>query len=276
MRSSARLRAGVISAEVSALSDFLGRPLTPVPPDVLAAIESGPIDPADALREDELDRLLDPALLKAEIGYCRLPDGVGYAAMRTKMPPGSPEMLEWWFAWHPVENIRYRIWHPVAHVANRVDPVVERAERSYWNVTHHPVEDVGVGVQHLRIEFRRPEDYGLPPDAEDRPGVARVVGGFVGDDRKRARHTRMTHVLLDDGATGGFVLRSRFWIGSVLRPYSPAPIASLVAKAINRPMARRALVPNAAPRALALHCAEEYHHLAAILPKIYAEFGPGA
>lgn len=258
------------------LEEYLELPLTPVPGEILARLEAGPIDPADALTVENIDRLLYPAPLAEEYGYCWMPDGVGYVAMRTALPPGPHEMAEWWFEWHPHEDIRYRIWHPKAHVSNRVDLPDHPLERSYWDVTHHPVEDVGFGVEHLRIEFKRPEEIGFAPGALERPGVAGIVGGFVGDDKKHAFHTRMVHVFLDDPETGGYALRSRFWIGSMLRPFGPAPIAGAIGSLINRKAIRRAVVPREAPHGLALHCAEEFHHLAAILPDLYAEYGPGS
>lgn len=254
--------------------------MAPVAREILDAIEAGPIDQSLALPERELDRLLDPAPLEAEVGWCWLASGVGYVAMRTALPPGPHAMAEWWFEWHPHEDIRYRVWHPKAHVSNSVDPVAGPLEKPYWDVVHHPVEDVGFGVAHLRIEFKRPEAIGFSADALDRPGVAGIVGGFVGDERRRMRHTRMTHVFLDDPATGGYVLRSRFWIGSILRPYAPAAVGALVAAPVaallNNRLVRRLAIPRAAPKGLALHCAEEYTQLAAILPDLYAHYGPGA
>lgn len=254
------------------LEALLNRPLTPVPAATSVALESGPIDAADALPEGEIDRLLDPAPLDVEVGYCFMPDGVGYVAMRVEMPEVTGEMVDWWFDWHPDDPLRYRIWHPPAHVDNSVERPAARGEKPYWFTTHHPVEDVGLGVDHLRIDFVPPEQVGFAAGALDQPGVAAIVCGFAGDDRKRARHTRMTHVWLDDPATGGTVLRSRFWIGSVLRPYAPKPFASAAAGVINRKAFRRALVPRRAPQVLARHCAEEYTNLASLLPELYAEF----
>jgi hypothetical protein len=69
------------------------------------------------------------------------------------------------------------------------------------------------------------------------------------------------------------VLRSRFWLGAALRPYAPAPLAGLLARALGRPAVRRCLLPPGAPPALARHCAEEYANLAALLPELYREFG---
>jgi phloretin hydrolase len=258
------------------LEEYLALPLTPVPDEILERLEAGPIDPADAQRVEDVDRLLDPAPLAEEFGYCWMPDGVGYAAMRNQMPAGPREMAEWWFEWHPQEDIRYQIWHPKAHISSRVDPSDHRLERPYWDVTLHPVEDIGLGVEHMRMDFKRPEQLGFSPGALDRPGVAGIMGGFVGDDKKRAFHTLMIHVFLDDPETGGYVLRSRFWIGSMLRPYGPAPIAGAIGALVNHKAFRRVVVPRSAPQVVALHSAEEFEHLATILPALYAEYGPGA
>jgi DAPG hydrolase PhiG domain len=88
------------------------------------------------------------------------------------------------------------------------------------------------------------------------------------------QHTKMVHVFLN--SNGGVILRSRFWLGSELRPYAPAPIARLAARVLNRPAVRRVAVPSKAPGALARHCAEEYANLAALLPELYGLFADTA
>ena len=67
------------------LSGYLTRAMTPPPADTLRAIESGPMDTSDALALNQLDRLLDPAALPGETGWCTLTDGVGYVAVQTAM-----------------------------------------------------------------------------------------------------------------------------------------------------------------------------------------------
>lgn len=254
------------------LEELLDRPLAPVAPQTLSELAAGPIDPSLALGESAIDRLLDSSLMEAECGYCFMPDGVGYVAMRVPMPEVTGEMVDWWFDWHPDDPLRYRVWHPQAHVRNSVDRSAASAEKPYWFTTHHPVEDVGLGVDHLRIEFLPPSHLGFS-DAALARSSATIVGGFAGDEKKHARHTRMVHVWLEDPATGGTVLRSRFWIGSVLRPYASRPIASVAASLINRKPVRRIVVPRKAPEVLARHCAEEYTNLASLLPELYTEFG---
>jgi len=84
------------------------------------------------------------------------------------------------------------------------------------------------------------------------------------------QHTKMVHVFLE--SNGGLVLRSRFWLGAVVRPYVPEPLAGVAARVLNRPAVRRRLVPRDVPPALARHCAEEYANLAALLPELYGQY----
>ncbi len=260
-------------AELAALLD---RPLTPPDPAVLAAIAAGPIAPADALPRERLDRLRDPAPPPAETGWCWLPDGVGYVAVRTAMPGVTGEMVDWWFDWHARDPLRYRVWHPRAHRDNRLDPPRAAGAKAHWGAVHHPVEDVGTGMVRARIAFHRPSELGFADDALDDPRVATIVCGFAGDDTRRVRHTPMAHMFLRDEAGDGVVLRSRFWLGAAIRPYGPAPLAALGERVLNAPRARRLALPRDLPRALATHCAEEYANLAALLPQLHARRGSSA
>lgn len=252
---------------------YLDRPITPADPAVRAAVERGPIDPARADTRTDLDRLLDPAPVAEETGWCRLPDGVAYVAVRTAMPQVTGPMVDWWFDWHPRAPVRYRIWHPVAHRSNAIDPPAVPGAKPHWGAVHHPVEDIGTGVEHLRIDFQAPTALGFSGDALDDPRVATIVGGFAGDERRRMQHTLMVHVFLGDG--DGVVLRSRFWIGAAMRPYLPSALAAPLAWAVDRPAVRRRMIPSVVPLTLARHCAEEYANLAALLPELYERFGPG-
>lgn len=251
----------------SALEAYLERPLAAVDPDTAAAVAAGPMDPAAALPPAQIDRLLDPAPMAVETGWCTLDDGVGYVAVRTPMELVSTEMVDWWFDWHPREAIRYRIWHPEAHRSNSVELPARAGAKAHWGTVHHPVEDIGIGVVHARISFKRPTELGM---SEDLPSGATVVGGFAGDDRRRMQHTVMVHVFIEEGE--GVVLRSRFWIGAAMRPYGAlGPLGH----ALNNRFLRRAMIPAEVPGALARHCTEEYANLASLLPELYERFGPG-
>jgi hypothetical protein len=251
------------------LAAYLERPLAPPEPAVLAAIER-PADPAVALPLADLDRLLDPAPLSLESGWCTLPDGVRYVAVRTPMPAVSAAMIDWWFEWHPQAALRYRVWHPRAHFSNSVEPVAAPGVKAHWGAVHHPVEDVGTGTVHARIAFVPPSELGFSGDALDDPRVGTIVCGWVGDDRRRTRHSAMAHVFLF--AEQGLVLRSHFWLGAAIRPYLPAALSAPATALLNRRAVRNLALPRDLAPALARHCAEEYANLAALLPDLHRSF----
>ncbi|HEY7934001.1 MAG TPA: hypothetical protein VID48_09260 [Solirubrobacteraceae bacterium] len=250
------------------LSDYLERAMSAPSPDVLAAIAAGPIDTRQALALADVDRLLDPSPLQCETGWCVLGDNVAYVAVQTAMPAVSAAMVDWWFDWHPREPLRYRLWHPAAHLNNSLQEPALTGAKAHWGATHHPVEDVGIGVVHARIEFRSPREMGMASDALEDQRVATIVCGYAGDDRLRMRHTPMFHVFLRDGE--GVTLRSRFWLGAALRPFGPLGAAG--ERVLNRPLVRRLALPGRLPRALATHCAQEYSNLASLLPELYRRF----
>lgn len=254
----------------SGLEVYLERPLAPPDPALLAALEAGPADPVAALPWERIERLADPTPLVLESGWCTLPDGVRYVAVRTEMPGVSAAMVDWWFDWHPRDPLRYRVWHPRAHSDNSLEPPQTPGAKAHWGAVHHPVEDVGTGVVHARIAFVAPRELGFAGNHLDDPAVATIVCGWVGDDRRRLRHSVMAHVFLerDEGVT----LRSHFWLGAAIRPYLPTPLAELGAAALNRRFVRDLALPDDLAPALARHCAEEYANLAALLPELHRSF----
>jgi hypothetical protein len=254
-----------------ALEDYLSRPLSPPDPGVLETLEQGPIDPAEAQAADDPDTLLDASELPGECGWCTLPNGCGYVAVRTAMPAVTAEMVDWWFDWHPRDPLRYRVWHPLAHKSNRLEPARTPGAKPYYGTVHHPVEDIGFGTVHARIAFHAPEVLGFSPRSLQESDAATIVGGFAGDDRRRTQHTKMVHVFLR--SADGLVLRSRFWLGAAIRPYLPGPPAALAERVLNRPAVRDRAMPRGLPAALARHCAEEYANLAALLPELHARYG---
>ena len=135
--------------------------------------------PPTRCRREELDRLLDPAPLPAETGWCVLPDGVAYVAVRTAMPGVSAEMVDWWFDWHPDDPLRYRVWHPAAHdLEPRRAPGASRGAKRALG--HRPPPRRG--RRHRRACTRgsrscAPSEIGFSTDALDDPRVATIVCG---------------------------------------------------------------------------------------------------
>lgn len=132
------------------------------------------------------------------------------------------------------------------------------------------MENIGLGRQTVRIEFRAPHEYGFSTDALNDPRVAAIVGGYLGQPRLHLRVGVICHVFLH--ADPGLVLRSRFWIGERLRPDLPGVAGDAVARAVTWPPVRRAALPRALPARLANHCAIESANLAKLLPELYERF----
>jgi hypothetical protein len=257
---------------------YFYKKLAPVPEETMRAIEAGPMDPADALPFKRINDLLNPGYHAVETGHCRMPDNTCYVAVLTKMPGVNVEMLYWWFWWHALESLRYKIWYPGSHVGISVADR-ERLENSslspqerFWNNPHYPVEDVGVGLDILSINFISPEDFGFDTSRFAEVGGVAAVCSVVGSVTKKVRHTRMCHFLRQ--IDGGVELRSRFWIGGNLKLDKFAE-KSIINRIANTRLIRRLAIPRDTPYQMALHCAREYSNLAEILPELYRAYGPG-
>jgi len=253
------------------MASWLGRARTEPDPELLAMVTGGPCDPDRVLDMADMDRLLDPAPLEVETGWCHMPDGSGFVAARVEMPDVTAEMVDWWFDWHPRRPGRYEAWHPEAHVSAKLLVGPEGQAKPFWGAVHEVREDVGTGEVKARIEFLPPSQVGFSTDALDDPRVGTIVCGRVGD--RLMRHTVMCHVWLREG--DGLVLRSHFWLGGAIEPRLPGALSPL-GRALGRPLnsrsVRRFALPGRLPASLARHCVEEYTNLAVILPPLSHEF----
>ncbi|MBN2160626.1 MAG: hydrolase [Spirochaetes bacterium] len=243
--------------------------------DVLSAIESGPIDPADALPFERKNGLLDPGYHAKETGYCFLPDGSCYVAVLTRMPGVTGEMLDWWFSWHALENLRYKIWYPGSHTgigvkerARLEDASIPFRER-YWNTTHYPAEDIGIGTDVLSITFVPPMEFGFDTARFKEARVATAICTRVGSVTKRAEHTDMCHLVREAGA--GVEMRSRFLIGRKMKVKMFSE-QSPVNRIVNTKFMRKIFIPPETPQEMARHCAQEYSNLAEILPELFNDY----
>ena len=187
------------------------------------------------------------------------------------MPDVTGEMVEWWFRWNSCDPIRYQAWFPGAHDWTHQEEKAGPARaKPHWGLVNYPVEDIGLGMSNLRIEFAPPSQIGFSSDAIDDPRVGTIIAGLVGDVTAHLQHTIMVHVFLN--AADGLVLRSRFYIGGAIRLYASERIARLSAIARNRRPFCRRIISSRAPRAMARHCAREYANLATLLPELHGRF----
>jgi hypothetical protein len=246
-------------------SKYYDLPITPIPEDKGRILAGGPMDPADALPIERRGELLNPGYFPVEIGYCVMENGTGYLANLTEMPGVTPEMFEWWMAWHALEDLRYRIWDPEDHFYARqqmrekvLDPGVPMREKT-WGTVHDILEDVGGGPDRLILEFRYPHELGYDEEKVGTKLCATMMcANGHGPVPGEGVAAIMTHMVRE--IKGGIELRSRFWIGY-----------GLVDGNVVKLLPDGVCVPEIVPKGLFAHNLKEFGHLAAILPSVYEE-----
>jgi len=184
----------------------------------------------------------------------------------------TKEMVEWWFAWHALEDLRYKIWYPPQHYGIAVspesrkrilDPKVPMA-RKFGGLVHHVVEDIGCGPENIDINFLEPDEVGFDMSRFKEPYAATFVGGYGNScpvhptPESIVAPAIMCHIYRE--IPGGIEQRTRFWMG--YRIYNGRPDLALPP---------RARVPEEAVKGLAVHNVNEFANLAVMLPRLYAE-----
>lgn len=247
----------------------------PAPPDPehLAKMDT-PCNPAKAILPGQMNDLLSPGYLEVEIGWCILPNGAGFVANCYRYEGVTAEMIDWWFAWHTLEDLRYRIWYPPQHAGIMIspdarqrilDPNIPMREKN-WGVTHHVTENCDCGMENVNITFLSPQDFGFDMSRWQEPLVSTFAGGFgwacavnKGDDAMAAP-SLMCHIFRQ--SPGGLEHRTRFWMG--YRMSGGKPELSLPPGVS---------VPVFSVQGLARHNVKEFKNFGVLLPQIYSECG---
>ena len=238
------------------------------PKEKIDKIQHGPSANAIAPRIENRNDLFKPGNMPEEFGWWKLEDGTAVIANRTLFPGVTGEMFDWWFAWHPIDRLRYTIWDSEEHYdvtledyPKALDPGLTLRER-HWGSVHHVWEDIGTGnVDYLKISFKRPIEMGYDEEKLDTEACNALVCSNVlvaGNQTMFDVPVVMTHFLRP--APGGSELRSRFWFGWQI----------IDGNAV-RSIPEGAEVPVEGPVALLRHNVKEFTNLAAILPSVYAE-----
>jgi hypothetical protein len=244
------------------------RPMAEPPAERMAAIGERPGDARDALRIQDRNRLFEPGDLPGRFGWWRFEDGTAMIANRTLFPNVTGEMFDWWFAWHPIDRLRYAIWDPEDHFdvyledkAHTLDFSLTVRER-HWGSVHHIWEDIGLGsVDLLRLDFKRPSELGYDESKMDTEFCNALVcanGRTLGSSERPDMPVVMTHFLRP--TAGGSELRSCFWFGWQIEDGEPV-----------KKIPDGFSIPKEPPIELLKHNVVEYTNLAAILPYLYME-----
>ncbi len=268
----------------SPFADIFERPQADVSDEQLEALNSEPCNPQLAMPIEKRSNLFLSGDQSVEIGYCAMPDGTGFVANRTFFPDATPEMFDWWFTWHPMEDIRLAMWLPNAHIASYVrDPYVMSDESGIslatrnWNKEHYPsegltsLEESGVCC----IRFYAPQEFGLDMHkilASPVQSYACASVMFFGDSLvmfgeeaakdpdAKVPFNCFLHTVRP--VIGGCELRSRFWIGKGMDAGVP----------FNVPMSEDTDF-EAVSWVMLRHTIQEMSNLASFLPEVYNRCG---
>lgn len=239
-------------------------------PELLEKIKQGPCDNAVAHRIEDRNDLFKPGYLNdgaSEFGYWLLENGTAMIANKTFFPGATGEMFDWWFAWHPIDRLRYGIWDHDDHYDVYLDDPIKARDitksmrERHWGSVHHVWEDIGMGNGLLTIAFRRPGELGYDESLIDTEHCNALVCAnccTVGNSDIPDIPVVMTHFLRP--VEGGSELRSRFWFGYQIidgKPVKTIPDGTSI--------------PEFVPVCLLNHNVKEFANLAAILPSVYAE-----
>lgn len=250
-----------VSKEEKALPYYplFERNMVQAPAEKMALI--GIPSPVPAVPFEERNRFLQGTDREyCQIGYGVAEDGIGFVCNETYMPGVTSEMMDWWFPWHSVgSDLRYKIWDPEDHYFARANnaayvcnPAVPVSQKT-WNVDHYIMEDIGNGPSFLRLQFKRPRDFGYDESIIGTKSCESLVCAIGAGDCGAA----MTHKWIP--CQSGILFSSRFWIGYALRE-------GRIVKALPE----GASVPLEVPCGLFAHNIKEFTNLASILPEVYA------
>ncbi|MCI8992981.1 MAG: phloretin hydrolase [Eubacterium sp.] len=239
---------------------YFTRPMAEADPAQYARIENEPLLPEHALKIEDRNDLFREGYLPGEFGTCVLPNGTAVVANYLKMPGVTVEMFDWWFAWHGLRPIRYKLWDKYEHYdISTSDPEKRKNEalsyrERYWDTVDTAVEDnLGTGPRSIDIQFRNPADIGF--NAEK---LSKFHGTIVCAGGEHAPAV-MCHFVRP--IEGGTELRSRFWAGYGIKDGKPFKMLPDGQK-----------IPEERGKLMLKHNIKEYTNLAAILPEIFEEF----
>ena len=237
------------------------------PKEIYAEIEKGGFKNSDAMTIHERNKLFDDGYLPGEFGYWVLDDGTATIANRIFLPGVNGEMFDWWFAWHPIDRLRYAIWDNLDHFDVRLEQAEKARDLSlslrqrHWGSVHHIIENIGLGWDMLVAHFQDPADMGYDARKIDTRQCSTLVCAncfSYGNEHIPDIPVVMTHFVRP--VDGGCELRTRFWFGWEIIDKEPV-----------RKIPAGLSIPAEIPKALLCHNVREFSNLSKILPSVYAE-----
>lgn len=238
------------------IKNLMAKALPEIPDDISDALTNNSITETPF---DSKNSILFDSKLQNEVGFVKMEDDTFLVAMICPMPGITPEMIDWWFWWHPQEHWRYKVWFPGEHFGigyskKQKEYFNKKSCPPFQNNTHYPLEKIGKAVLPLRIDFVTPDEFGFSMTASENNNICRIVCGHVGVFNNLVRHTEMAHIFKQ--TEEGLLLISRFWLGQTMKSR----------------FLRKLIINENMAKGMAEHCCVEYRNLCEILPKLYEEF----
>lgn len=240
----------------------------PVQRDIMKKLDTNPeITP---LPFNRLNELLINETYQNEIGFTELKSSGWLVAMKSEMPNVTKEMIDWWFWWQAQESERYQVWFPGYHTSIEYS----KKDTSYFNEPFNgfkenlqfPKEKIGSLHGTISIQFVSPSKFGFDENLLKDNGIETIVCGNVGLLRGALEHTKMCHIFKK--SEKGLYIISRFWIGDEIT-FINKPKNSFLNKLADCKLLKRKVANKKRGYDMAVHCNEEYRHLAEILPYLY-------
>ena len=186
-----------------------------------------------------------------------------------EVPDITKEMAEWWFAWHPLDPLRYAIWEPQDHhdisiseegrkrLLDNSIPICERI----WGVPNNVLESFnGEKPSKLTIQFQNPAEFGYKKEKIGTDCCQAIL--CMNDILKKGplKIPVFATEILRKGPDGRNIWVSHWWMGCGFQHGSSV--------SVKVPM--RNIVFRYASN-LVVHNQIEMVHLNKILPAVYAE-----
>lgn len=247
---------------------YFNRELLPIPENKQKILENPLLPTECGLELTDRNKIFKPGYLPDEIGVTKLKSGGYCFSNQTIIPGGTGEMLQWWFAWHPLENLRYSIWDPRDHykvglsdedrkkLLDKNIPTIKKCQ----NVYHYNEESVLLGTEPIAVHlhFLDPSDMGFDTSKIGTKYNSFILCGNVVKPKGGGLPIVILHTARD--FDGYCEHRSRIWVGYQIEDGKEVCVAP-----------KDFEIPTDKLASQLQHHFFESTNLAAILPQIYEE-----
>lgn len=221
------------------------------------------------LEFDDRCKIMDDNFIPEAPAVYYSKDGGLVVSSVVETPDITKEMAEWWFAWHPLDPLRYAIWDPQDHHGITIsdegrkkllDSSIPMGQR-IWDVPNHVKESFnGEKPADLTINFQNPLLFGYEREKLGTDNCLAII--CMNDTLKKGPINVPVFAteILRKGPNGKNIWVSHWWIGCGFKDN----------QVYKKKVPFRKMVFQYSS-GLVVHNKIEMTHLNKILPSVYAE-----